>query len=226
MDKNYRKRAKLYSQNVRARYQRDSREEKFKQRRFNNPLRVFIEYKYPTIFKEYSELYQQLLIEYPHRKNLERTTLFRQLLEQESPPEVQDDIIKQAFKAAFGDQELPSQELPSQELPSQELPSLELPSLELPSQELPSQELPLLELPSQELPSQELPSQELPPQELPSLEQGPSQLYRDVDELLNELAANEDIGDILDQEGTTEDEGIGLNLEDEIFHDIQPLTMP
>ena len=43
-----------------------------------------------------------------------------------------------------------------------------------------------------------------------------------MDEILNELAADEDIGDILDQEGTTEDEGIGLNLEDEIFHDIQP----
>ena len=183
--------SKAYSKSVRAQYQRNARQEKSKRRHFNNPLRVFIEYKYPNIFSEYTKLYNELRCEYPNKKSLEKTMLFRQHLELKSPPEndilkqddiqndviqddiqddIQNDILKQAFKETIGQQDLP-----------QELPQ----------------------------------GQPLP-------EQGPSQLYPSIDEILDELAADEDIGPVLDQGLTGEDEGIGLNLEDEIFHDIQP----
>ena len=85
--------SKAYSKSVRAQYQRNARQEKSKRRHFNNPLRVFIEYKYPNIFSEYTKLYNELRCEYPNKKSLEKTTLFRQHLELKSPPE--NDILKQ-----------------------------------------------------------------------------------------------------------------------------------
>ena len=182
------KKAKTYSQTGRAAYQRNSRETKFNERRFNNPLRAFIQHKYPVIFNEYSELYEQLRAEYPHRKSLERTTMFRQWLETETPSETPPpcDIITQALQETLGsDVEQEEQQLQ-----------------------------PLRETND----SDEQQDPQLPPQE-----QGPSQLYHNIDELLNEMAANPNIGDILEQQETQEDKGIELNLYDEVCEDIQPL---
>ena len=168
------------SSSYRALYQRNSRENKLNQRRFNNPLKEFIAHKYPAIFHEYSELYNKLMALHPLRKDLTRTTTFRQWIAEtqpQTPPNPPlSDVLTQALRETIDNNGQEQQERQQQE-------------------------------------------QDAPP----PLEQGPSQLFAEVDELLNELAANRDIGDIVEPEAAHEDEGIELNIYDEIYNDIQPL---
>ena len=51
--------------------------------------------------------------------------------------------------------------------------------------------------------------------------QGPQDIRQEIDEIINEMLRDEDLHDILEAP-LPEDEGIELNLEDEIYHDIQP----
>ena len=49
-------------------------------RHFNDPLRLFIEHKYPAIFAEYNQLYKRMADENPGRKNLTTLGTFREWL--------------------------------------------------------------------------------------------------------------------------------------------------
>ena len=178
------RRTKTYSQTGRAAYQRNSRLSKFNARRFNNPLRVFIERKYPGIFAEYTEIYEQLCREYPHKKNLERTSMFRQWLETVNPPETHPppgNIINQALQEALGGEA------------------------------------------EQQVQPVDGTNDSHGQQDPPLQEQGPSPLFNEIEELLNEIEAYPDIGDVIGPQETNEDEGIELNIEDEIYGDIEPL---
>ena len=175
---------KTYSQTARAAYQRNSRLSRFNARRFNNPLRVFIDRKYPTIFTEYTEIYEKLCREYPYKKNLERTSMFRQWVETVNPSETHPppcDIINQALQEALGDEA------------------------------------------GQQVQPVEGTNDSDGQQDPPLQEQGPSQLFNEIENLLNEIEAYPDIGDIIGPEESNEDEGIELNIEDEIHGDIEPL---
>ena len=172
---------KDYSQTCRAQYQRKSRVCKANERRFNNPLRAFVEHKYPSVFTEYTELYETMNRAHPHRKNLIRTSTFRHWL---STPVTEstsaiipkcNDIINQALREAFSSDQ--------QNSPADEQ------------------------------------DQQLPP----AVEQGPQQLYDQIDQILDEMAVDEDMRNMLDQQNPPEDEGIELNLLDEIYDDIEPL---
>ena len=57
--------------------QRDVRITKSKERHFNMPLRHFIEHKYPDIFEEYRDLYNQMVINHPRRINLTKSITFK-----------------------------------------------------------------------------------------------------------------------------------------------------
>ena len=159
-----------HSENIRARYQREARKVKSNQRKFNDPMKEFIEHKYPKIFQEYTELYQKLIAEYPHRKNLTRTSMFRQWIRTETPAET-PDVLTQALRETFEHQE-------------QQQPL----------------EHPLLEAPQQD----------------------PQQFYNEIDEILAEIIANDRPRDIFEAREPPEDEGIELNIEDEIHGDIEP----
>ena len=173
---------KGYSQTGRALYQRRSRVYKANERRFNNPLRAFIEHKYPAIFTEYAQLYETMNRAYPHRKNLTKTSIFKHWVSTSAPESTSaensssnNDIINQALREAIA-------------------------SIE-----------------------HNPPADEQSHQHPPPVQQGPQQLYNDIEQILDEMAADRDIGDILDQPNPQEDEGIELNLVDEIYDDIQPL---
>ena len=171
MNNTYARKDKRYSQTDRAVNQRNSRVCKMNERRFNNPLRAFIEHKYPTIFNEYTELYESMRAAHPHRKNLVRTSTFKQWLSTESTSATPSiipqcgDIITQALQETFASDQ----------------------QISLP------------------------------------VEQGPPQIYQQIDEILDEMMANEDMRNVLEQPNPTEDEGIELNLLDEIYEDIEPL---
>ena len=68
--------------------------EKAAARRFNDPLKLFIQRKYNNIYKEYIELYTRMLAEVPRKKNLCRTLIFKQFLIDH--PDEQDQGNKQA----------------------------------------------------------------------------------------------------------------------------------
>ena len=170
---------------------------------------------------------------YPHKKSFEKTTLFHQYLERESPLEVQSDVLKQAFEETIGQQDLKQafeKTIGQQNLKQASEETIGQQDLKQAFEETIGQQ-DLKQASEGTISQQDLKqasegtiAQQDFPQELPQgqLEQGPSQLYPSIDEILDELAADEDIGAVLDQGLTGEDEGIGLNLEDEIFHDIQP----
>ena len=54
--------------------------EKADARRFNDPLKLFVQRKYNEVYREYCELYSRMVAEVPVRKNLSRTLVFRQFL--------------------------------------------------------------------------------------------------------------------------------------------------
>ena len=68
--------------------------EKAAARRFNEPLKLFIQRKYNNIYKEYTEFYMRMLAEVPSKKNLCRTLIFKQFLIDH--PDGQDQSYKQA----------------------------------------------------------------------------------------------------------------------------------
>ena len=53
-------------------------------------------------------------------------------------------------------------------------------------------------------------------------QQGPQDIRQHIDEILDEMLADEDLNNILMEPNPVEDEGIELNLLDEIYHDIEP----
>ena len=54
--------------------------EKAAARRFNDPLKLFVQRKYGKIYEEYCELFQRMLLESPVRKDLSKTIVFKQFL--------------------------------------------------------------------------------------------------------------------------------------------------
>ena len=72
------------SNKTKAEREVDRRAEYFKMRRFNDPLRCFVERKYPKIFAEYTEFYHHLNILNPKRKNLAKSKHFKDWLKDNS----------------------------------------------------------------------------------------------------------------------------------------------
>ena len=56
------------------------RSENYKMKRFNDPLKIYIERKHPEIFAEYTEFYRYLDTKEPTRKNLSTSPAFKKWL--------------------------------------------------------------------------------------------------------------------------------------------------
>ena len=67
-----------YSQTPKAIQEAQRRKKDFEAKRFNDPLRIFIERKYPKVITEFTELYDFVNYLNPKRKNLCRTATFKQ----------------------------------------------------------------------------------------------------------------------------------------------------
>ena len=68
------------SQTERAAYAVKRRKEDYEAKRFNNPLRIFLERKYPKILEEFTELYNFINFVNPGKKDLTKTLTFKQWL--------------------------------------------------------------------------------------------------------------------------------------------------
>ena len=92
------------SQTTKAVKLRNSRVSRMNERRFNTPLRAFLEHKYPTIYTEYTDLYRLMSTAHPRRKKLVSSTTFRQWKAANSPtviPPACGDILTQALQETF-----------------------------------------------------------------------------------------------------------------------------
>ena len=163
------------------------KERKFRQRekerkRFDGPMRKFLEYKYPNVFQEYTELYNSMNRNHPNVRNLAKTRTFKNFLniEDQTPP---TDILTVAIRETM-DEELNGEAC--QEVESEELNG----SVE----------------------SEEAASR------LDSGEAA-SRLESQIDAIMNQLLNDQDLGNML---GNEVDEGIELNVMDEIEFDIEP----
>ena len=211
---------KKFCQSQRTIRQRELRRQRSMNRRFNDPLIIFIERKYAGIFNEFVELYNRMEAECPNRKNLVNSKTFRNWLT-----------------------ENPLGELPLKKQSSATTPIL-IPQLQLEQVVVPSK-TPCMDIITRaiqetvEIP-QELPDQETAeatlslgvdnmiqgtaetPQEIQALEIAEGPL--DIDSIINELQVDQDLQALFERTGanTTEDEGIELNVYDELEMDIKP----
>ena len=187
--------------------QREVRLTKSKERHFNMPLRHFIEHKYPDIFEEYRDLYNQMVINHPKRINLMKSKTFKKWLKS---IESTNNHTPEDLSTETTDQNL----------------SVEAPAVVVQAQET-DQNLPV-EAPAVVVQAQET-DQNLPV-EVPTVavqETGedifPNDLEAQIDGIMNELLQDELIRGVLDPGNDIElDEGIELNILDEIYQDIEP----
>ena len=68
---------KKLCQSERSIRERELRRQKGENRRFNDPMKIFIQRKYPEIFKEYTEFYNFMEAEDPNRRNFTTSKTFR-----------------------------------------------------------------------------------------------------------------------------------------------------
>ena len=155
---------------------------------------MFVEYKYPAIFAEYSELFRQMREAHPRRKNLLTSSTFRKWLDENSAPST-STVTSPATPTSPATSPAPSTSPPTSPAPS--TPTVTSPDI-------------LTQAVKETGVEMEEP------------QQGPQDIRQQIDDILNEMLADEDLHNTLQEPVIHEDEGIGLNLEDEIYHDIQP----
>ena len=88
------------------------KERRFRQRekqrkRFESPMRKFIEVKYPNIFQEYTELYNTLNRNHPDVRNLVKTRTFRSWLNTVKDEASALDILSAAIRQTLEQNETP-----------------------------------------------------------------------------------------------------------------------
>ena len=74
--------------------------EKANARRFNDPLKLFVQRKYKHVYREYCELYNRMVSELPARKNLSKTLVFRQFLLDHPDDHPNEQVSEQTRRAS------------------------------------------------------------------------------------------------------------------------------
>ena len=82
----------------RAKQSRVYRKNQKEQKRFEAPLRQFIEIKYKNIFQEYVELYNRMDAQNPTKNDLKKSELFKQWKEENQKEANTIDILSKAVK--------------------------------------------------------------------------------------------------------------------------------
>ena len=216
------------------------RKQRNKDRRFNEPLKIFLERKYPKVLQEFKRLFQSIEEKNPGRENLSlvNTNDFKQWM-LNNPPAPCCSWIEDSRVCGQPPQRQHTQDCTLTSLqPLLEIPLLPSPQLETPQDIvqdctlIPQLEIPLLPTPQvctlpTEVPQDilDLACQEIMPIEEPlSMEDIPEAILNDFmnDEFLSELLNSipEELPEL--RELLYDDEGIELNPNDEVFEDLQP----
>ena len=181
------------------------------QKRFEAPLRQFVETKYKMIFEEYVELYNRLDTQYPKRVDLRKTEMFKQwkLLNNQTDT----DILTLAVRETIENR---TEQNGSEQSEDQTVDQ---------SESEQSQDETAEQSESEQSEDQSVDQNE---PEQAEADLGPAVDQRDPDEgllaaqhlddLVNEMMRDEQLGALLNMENQ-DDEGIELGLEDELDFD-------
>ena len=221
-----------FCQTEKCQRERELQKQRAKERRFNTPLKLFMERKYPEIYAEYGELYDNMEAENPNRKNLATSPTFKrwlaanpakkpaqttrllipQVLLQPLPIQckITGDIISTALQETFGsDQPGPVAEhlLPQ--------PEAEANNNFNDVEQIMDESMREGDLALQGL---------LQPLPLPQREAEANNNFNVVDQIIDEMMRERDLVDFLEQNvlNFDGDEGIGFDHFVEIADDIEP----
>ena len=257
------------SQNRRAVRERDFRFRRRSERRFNQPLRKFIEHKYTGIYAEYVQLFNIMKAKHPNKRDLSTSSTFSEWKASNPPVEIVSssaqqectNIIDTAFQEAlngyidtaelsFLPELNPCENLQPEQNPDENIEHSPTESLQNPDENIEHSPSASLQNPDENIehsPTESLqnPDENIehsPPASLQNpdenIEHSPTeslqnpdeniehsppalqQNFGEVDDIINEILENEHIRNILER--PEEDEGIGLNVFDEIEFDIEP----
>ena len=184
---------------------------------FEKPLRAFIEHKYQTIFEEYQQLYDLMVTNHPHKRNLINTKTFKEWIRTNEGNPKTSDILSVAITETLGECVTGEQSDVASLESEQSVASLEseqsVASLES-EQSVASleSEQSVASLESEQFVAS-LESGGVPANDIADIE-------RQIDQIVNELMLEGEVRDALESEN--EDEGIGINVLDEIAFDIEP----
>ena len=198
---------------VKAKQSRIYRTNQRVQKRFEAPLREFIEVKYKEIFEEYVELYNRMDAENPKKIDLKKTEIFKQW--KRLNQHFHSDILTTAIRETIGQDHNKAAETEAAETEAAENDQTE--SVESDQSETESVESDQSETESVE--SEATESEAAEPQ-VPENEVNQGLLAaQQVDDLVNQMILDDELRALLNTE-PEDDEGIELNIDDEI--DIQP----
>ena len=96
------------SQTPKAIRLRNDRSSRRNEKRFNSPLRAFLQHKYPAIYAEYTDLYLLMTTKHPKRNKLVSTPTFRRWKESNTPIPPVCDVLTQALNETLS-AEIPDQ---------------------------------------------------------------------------------------------------------------------
>ena len=199
--------ARGLSQTTKAVKLRESRVSRRNERRFNVPLREFLKHKYPAIYDEYAELFQVIITAHPQRWKLTSTPTFRRWKKNNPPaaiPPTCSDLLTQVLQETLG---TPDQSRPQEHENIQETPD----------QSRPQEHENIQETPDQSRPQEHENIQETPDQSRP---QEHENIRAEIDDIINQLEADDAVRDIIAQPYPVGDEGISLDPFEEMQGDI------
>ena len=80
--------------------ERNFRKKERERKRFDGPLRQFVEIKYPAIFKEYFELYELMIVNHPGKRDLSRSRTFSQWKRAIQAPatDILSTVVREVFE--------------------------------------------------------------------------------------------------------------------------------
>ena len=192
--------------NKKARQSRIYRLNQKHQKRFEAPLREFIETKYKLILEEYVDLYKRMDSQYPYRIDLRKTEMFKEWkqLNSQTNPDILTLAVRETIENENGTEQNGSEQDES------ELEAVDQSESEQGEDETADQSESEQNGSEQDEAELEAVHQRDPGEGLIAAQQ--------LDDLVNEMMRDEQLGPLLNLE-TQDDEGIELNLKDEIDYD-------
>ena len=192
--------------------ERAFRKKENERKRFDKPLRQFLQLKYQNVLQEYTELYELMNTNHPKKRNLLNTKTFRDWVKslQEQPP---TDILTASIRETLGEQYVNQSEMPNDEI---EAPNDEYESCEAVSDDQNES----VNNENDEVKNDEVQNEPDPQIDIAGIDI--AAIDRQVDQIMNELLQEEDLRAALEGENNDDDEGIEISVWDELALDIEP----
>ena len=224
---------KTYSQTRKATHARDLRSRRSSERRFNMALKEFLKHKYSGIYSEYTELFNLMNAEHPNRRDLATSTTFQKWKAANPdttfsliPQMLSADIINTALHETFAE-DINTTEQQFEGTPGENIDHLppfaeDINTTEQQFEGTPGENIDHLPPFAQDINTTEQQFEETPGENIDHHLPPPPepQLDNVAGDILNEIMENKAMRNLLEQPDPNEDEGIELNVFDEI--DIEP----